>query len=120
MILESPTLGINEEASLESIGRIIPKLKGKENPYAILRVSELEYVQTLWTEDGYEVEFQEGSIDRHFVLSEYIEVEEVVKILGLYLTGENGWKEKHDVWRKNIRGFWGNLGYQIGKLLGRA
>jgi len=118
MKLEAPTLNVNEAARVESIARVIRELEGRENPYAILSANDLTYVQALWTGDGYVVEYQEGSIDRHFVLGVYLKSEEVEKIFGSFLSEDNDWKNEYRVWRKNIRGFWGNLGYQIGIFFG--
>ena len=118
MKLEAPTLNVNEAARVESIARVIRELEGRENPYAILSANDLTYVQALWTEDGYVVEYQEGSIDRHFVLGDYLKSEEVENFFGSFLSEDNDWKNEYIVWRKNIRGFWRNLGYQIGIFFG--
>jgi len=75
------------------------------------------YMQLLWTPEGFILEYQEGSIDRHYCSKDYLLSDVVESALIQYLNGEDGWRSDIGFYRKNIRGFWGNLGYQLGYFL---
>jgi len=118
MNLSAPTIDINSEASEELIKYAVPALKDRENPYVILSKEEATFMQTLWTKDGYVLEYQEGSVDNHFVSQEYLSSSEAVKALLSYLEERQEWKNKHKFYKKNFRDFFGSLGYVIGLFIG--
>jgi len=118
MKITSPTLNVNEKASESIIESIFLELPEKSDPYVILEISDLSYLQSVWTEDGFIVEFQIDSIDQHFVLNKVITYSQVVQLFILYFNGDEVWLGNYDYTRKNIRGFWGGLGYSIGNFVG--
>ena len=71
MQLISPALNINEEASCARIKECITHLSGMENSYLILERDDLSYMQILLTSKGYHLEYQDGSIDKHYQYSKH-------------------------------------------------
>ena len=118
MKLISPTIEINEIATANLISSAIESLQGKENPYLILEVNELTYAQILWVGSGYELEYQKGSIDQHFISISLLSAKEVTDALVAYLSGCENWAKGIEFEIKDIRGTAGRLGHTLGKLIG--
>ncbi len=119
MRLIAPTIEIDEIATANRIASAIVDLQGKENPYLILEVSELTYAQTLWVGSGYELEYQAGSIDQHFMAVSVLSEKEVTNALVAYLSAQDNWNNGIEFEVKNIRGTAGKLGFILGKMVGR-
>jgi hypothetical protein len=81
MLLECPSLGLHEEASLKSLSTAVVGLEGKENPFLILSVNPMTYMQALWTEDGYVLECQDGSVAEHYVAEKLLSTDAVNSVL---------------------------------------
>ena len=118
MNLSSYTLSIDEVATPKLIGEVISQLPNHEDPFATLAVDTYTYIQCLWTEDGFILEYQDGSIDRHYCSGDYLSSDAVIAALVQYHNNEDIWRTNIEFYRKNLRGFWGNLGYQIGCFIG--
>ena len=118
MNLSSYTLSIDEVASPKLIGEVIAQLPNREDPFAVLAIDKNTYMQCLWTEDGFVLEYQDGSIDRHYCSGDYLSSDTVNAAFVQYHNKENSWRTNIEFYRKNLRGFWGNLGYQIGYFIG--
>jgi hypothetical protein len=118
MKITSPTLNVNENASDSIIQKIFSDLPNKSDPYVILEVSDMSYLQSVWTEDGFIVEFQIDSIDQHFILNNALTSAQVVQLFTLYFKKDERWLADYEYTRKNLRGFWGGLGYSIGNFIG--
>ena len=119
MRLLAPTLEVDEIASIEQIDRVLNDLPGSENPYMILERSQLTYAQVLWVGSGYELEYQEGSIDQHFVSNEALSFEVVNTTLKGYLKNSASWNHGIEFRIKDIRGHSGRLGYWLGHVIGK-
>jgi hypothetical protein len=118
MKITSPTLNVSENATDSIIQSIFSELPEKSDPYVILEISDLSYLQSVWTEDGFIVEFQLDSIDQHFTLKKVLSYSQVVQLFTLYFNSDDDWLDNYEYTRKNIRGFWGGLGYSIGNFVG--
>ena len=66
MKLIIPTLNREVDATPEIIAEMIPVLEGKDDPFAILEQSDLTYIQTLWTPNEYDIEYQEQNLMHHY------------------------------------------------------
>lgn len=96
MIIESPALNLNADASIETITKALIKIRDKkQDAFLILSVSDLTYIQVEWTNEGYIVEYQEESTASHFVATELMSIDDVKSVLIEYLQGGNSWKSKH-------------------------
>ena len=118
MKITSPTLNIDENASDSIIQSIFSALPEKSDPYVILEVSDMSYLQSVWTENGFIVEFQIDSIDQHYIINNALTCDQVVQLFTLYFTSDDRWLGNYEYTRKNLRGFWGGLGYSIGNFVG--
>lgn len=114
-----PTLEKEENATKENIADLIPLLEGKDDPFLILEKDEMTYMQTLWTPDGYDLEYQEGSVLEHYRLAEFASQEDVIWALQSYLKGEPYWKTKFQFVKKDIATARFKLVYKVGAFFGK-
>jgi hypothetical protein len=120
MMIICPALNRNEEASEAAIAEIIPLLEKKSDPFLILERDEMKYMQVLWTEGGYDLEYQEGTILEHYRLSKLISKEDVIWALQSYLRDEVYWKTKFKFEKKEIATPAFKIGHKFGYLVGKA
>ena len=118
MKIISPALDLNEEATLVDIPKIIQSLEDKEDPFAILEQDELTYIQTLWTPNGYHLEYQEGDVNRHFQSTSPLSKEQVAYCFQSYFSSDQNWKSQIEFEQKIIRDTPFNLGRSIGQFFG--
>jgi hypothetical protein len=119
MKIKSPILNINEEATEDLVNKVIRALKSeKVGPFAILSSGELTYVQTVWTENGFVLEFQEGSTDRHYVVMHYLSVPKVQDIFCRFLNGDDSWKGSYPIKKKKVVSLFYKASYALGNFLG--
>ncbi|MEE8250588.1 MAG: hypothetical protein V3R24_02515 [Gemmatimonadales bacterium] len=109
MKLLAPTLEIEAGATPVLINEVFRKLPGQQDPFAILSRDELIYMQAVWNRDGFCLEYQEGSIDRHYWTKENISVEDAIWAFQEYFAGRDGWPQQFEFEKKDIRGFWRRL-----------
>lgn len=119
MHIESPTLQLNETASVSALSAAALALEGKEDPFLILSKTPTSYMQALWTDDGFVLEYQEDSIAKHYVANELLTAEAMRETLIQYLNGIDEWKHAHTFSNKNIAGLSWRIGYSLGFLTGR-
>jgi ribosomal protein S18 acetylase RimI-like enzyme len=105
-------------ASSEALRAVIPALAGQENPYAILSGSDpMTFMQALWTPTGHVVEYQEGSVGRHYrTVHRELSAEDVIAAFQSYASGESAWRTMFDYQRVEV----GSRGYHAGHAIGRA
>jgi hypothetical protein len=95
IILTADDLQVGMPATAEALHAIIPALAGQEDPFAILSpgAEDMTYMQTLWTPDGYLVEYQDGSLERHFcTVRADLSAEDVIAAFQSYAAGEGAWR----------------------------
>lgn len=67
--------------------------------FVILSKNDMAYIQAAigeGEEDGFILEYQDGSLDRHYVASNRdIPQEEILKAFLAYLTGDESWKSNY-------------------------
>ena len=117
MEIESPTLGINEAASVALIRSTIPNLKDRDDPFVILSSNEYTFMQALWTKDGYALEYQENDIDHHFESRFMLESDEIIQAFVEYLSGSQDWRDRTLFRKKRVRSMPNQFGFWIGRLL---
>lgn len=113
-----PSLGRNEEATPEGIAEIIPLLAGKDDPFAILEQSEFTYAQTLWTPNGYDLEYQEQNIMNHHRIKSLLPKAKLITVLQSYLSGDPNWNSGLEFSRKEVADLPTKVGYSIGQFFG--
>jgi len=114
----SPKLEIDEEATGELVESALSSLKGEVDSFAILSESEMSYVQALVTENGFIVQFQNGSIDQHYEFEIYLSRPQTISLFQAYLEKSPNWQGSLQYKKVNLRGFWGNLGLTLGRFIG--
>jgi len=118
MRIESPTLGLDERASEKTISCAVLDLKGKDDPFLILSRDSMTYMQTVWTADGFIIEYQDGSISEHYVGDDFLSADTVTVALTGYLNGNDKWRSICSFHNKGLAGPTWNFGYFFGRLVG--
>ena len=122
MQLESPHLKESVPATSDSISELIFRLVGAQDPFAIVAQSEKTFAQVLWTDAGFVLEYQTGSIDQHFrsERSDFT-VQEIVTILTAYVVDPSNWTQGIAFARMDVPApFSFRLGRILGKVLGHT
>jgi hypothetical protein len=114
-----PTLNKEEEATFLNIDEIIRLVENKEDPFVILDKDEMTYIQTLWTPNGYDLEYQDGSILEHYRLVELTKRDDVIWALQGYLKGEPYWRTRFKFEKKEIATRSYKTGNKIGSFFGK-
>ena len=78
MIIHAPTLDREEEATAENIAEIVRRLKGKDKPFAILRKTNMTFIQILWTSEGYILAYQENDIEHIYRAKELVSQKDTI------------------------------------------
>jgi hypothetical protein len=117
MKIISPTLNLEKEAPLDEVAGIIRELDGKADPFLILQHDDMTYMQTLWTPEGFCLEYQEGTTDRHYESKSLLDEETVISCLKAYLAGDSSWENITEFEQKVIRDIPFSLGRTIGRFI---
>jgi hypothetical protein len=111
------------DATSENVGEVIASLPQQKegDRFAILSKDPQTYVQTLSTADGFQLEYQDGSIAEHYHCTrEDLSAAEVIEVFRDYLAGDIFWKRRFPFECRDLRapsfraGFW--LGHLLGKI----
>jgi hypothetical protein len=78
LCLSTSTVEAIQHPSDAVIRGTLAALPSLEEPFAILETSPGTYVQAYWSEDGFELEFQEGTVDRHYRVARCLSRDEAV------------------------------------------
>lgn len=117
MKIEAPSLGVACEATEELISEVIPKLERLRDPLVILSSSDSTYIQALWTEDGFDLEYQDGSTEQRYLASSSLSASQVEHAFVNYLRGNSDWRGQYEFKRKVAEG---DPYYRAGRSLGRV
>ena len=64
---------------------------------SFLGQDQVTYVQTAGTkEDGYALEYQQGDLDHHYRISEWVSYDQVLSVFKRYAKGDETWKTEFD------------------------
>lgn len=118
MKLKLPNFDIEENATEALIETTISGLKEEPDSFVILETDEMNYIQALFTENGFIVQFQEGSIDKHYEFNTYLSRPQTISLFKSYLSGIDDWQGDIAYSKINLRGFIGQIGYAIGGFFG--
>jgi len=119
MIIHAPTLQREEEATAENIAEIVRLLQGNDRHFAILRKTNMTFMQTLWTPGGYILAYQEDDIMHIYRATEFLSQADVIWALQSYLQGEEGWKPKFYFEHKPIDNPIVKISYKLGTIAGK-
>ena len=119
MIIHAPILKRKEEATAENIAEIVRLLKGKDKAFAILRKTNMTFIQTLWIPGGYILAYQEDDIHHIYRARELVAQKDTIWALQSYLKGEEHWKSKFTFEHKTIDNPLVKISYQLGTIIGK-
>ena len=119
MIIHAPTLKREEEATAENVAEIVRRLKGKDKPFAILRQTNMTFIQILWTPEGYIVAYQENDFHHIYRAKELVSQKDTIWALQSYLKGEEHWKSKFNFEHKTIDNPIVRISYTLGTIVGK-
>ena len=120
MIIHAPTLKREEEATAENIAEIVRRIKGKDKPFAILKQTNMTFIQTLWTSEGYILAYQENDIEHIYRAKELVSQKDTIWALQSYLKGDESWKSKFDFEHKTIDNPLVKISYTLGTIIGKV
>jgi len=118
MKIIAPTLNLDKEATTDEVASIVSEIKSKPDPFLILEQDEMNYMQTLWTPDGFSLEFQEGNTDQHFISKHLLTEAQVISCLVDYMNDNTSWRETAEFEQKIIKDIPFNIGRSIGQFFG--
>ena len=119
MKLICPALGREEVATDSGIVEVVSILPKREDPFVILEKTEMNYMQVLWTPEGFHIEYQEDDIFHHFQVKTPISQEAAVWAMQSYLAGQVVWKDQFEFEKKEIATPSYKAGHKLGSILGR-
>jgi hypothetical protein len=90
--LQSPHLIKTIKGYPEIIPDILDVLVGRNDPFLVVERADQVYIQTLWTEDGFLLEYREGSEAEHYRASHRLSAADVAITIQGYLT-QGSWKD---------------------------
>jgi len=119
MIIHAPILHREKEATAENIAEIVRRLKGKDKPFAILKKTNMTFIQILWTPEGYILAYQENDIHHIYRAKELVSQGDTIWALQSYLKGEERWKSKFEFEHKTIDNPFVTMSYKLGTIAGK-
>jgi len=102
-MMSSPWLMKDQLAYTQIIPDLISALQKRNDPYLVVDGGKEKYIQTLWTKNGFILEYRDGCADRHFRATTYLQAETVSQAIIRYIDAKH-WKdgiEFHKVEIKN-------------------
>ena len=98
MILELESGNTIKDPKYEDFPSALRELESEKSLYAILESNSGEFIQTAGNKkDGYKIEYQEESIEKHYQLEGRFTLEQVIRIFQQYAKGDNSWKEDFEM-----------------------
>lgn len=94
MKIRCPALEREEPASVDNIAEIVAALHGREDAFAILEQDAMTYMQLSPCGEHYDLEYQEGSLDRHFCTTTPLRGIDAIGAMHAYLQGSSDWKTR--------------------------
>lgn len=94
MELEVEGEEIENNPGPDEIVKALSSLDGKNRSFAILSRTEFTYIQVSGSvKDGFSMEYQDGSLDKHYYCPGDMSLEVTVKAFISYARGENEWQK---------------------------
>ncbi len=120
MRIAAPTLNLDCEADEQTVLDALAQLENRTDPYVFLLRSELTYIQGLWSDRGYILEYQDGDVEQHLTSPKVLTLDEIQTVFLQYLAGDGAWKEQYDFEEKVIEvDPYERAGRTAGRLIGR-
>jgi hypothetical protein len=119
MKLLSPALSLDIEPTLADVKKALLDIQTvTQDPFVILQRTEMTYLQTTYSAEGYALECQFESTDKHFKAKATFSHEAIEKAFELYFKGDTSWKQGIEFERMNAsQPFIFRLGYFVGDIV---
>jgi hypothetical protein len=103
MKLISTSLSLNIEPSLADVNKAVLDIQNvKQYPFIILAHNKTNYLRTIYSKEGYVLEYQYGSAEERFRSKDNLNIDEISKALKLYLQRDILWKNGIEFEKINI------------------
>jgi hypothetical protein len=118
MKLIAPALSLDVEPALDDVKKALSDIQNvKEEPSVVLQRTEMTFLQTDYTPEGYRLKCQFESNDRRFTAKRTFTYDEIVHAFELYFKGDTAWKKGIEFELTNQSG---HAAFKIGFLIGNA
>ncbi len=119
MRLLSPALSLDSEPTLADVKKALADIQTvKQDPFIILAQNKMNYVQALYTNEGYFLKYQSGSTEERFRSKDALNQDTLVKAFELYFQGDVSWKNGIEFEKMNLsKPFVFRLGYYAGNFV---
>lgn len=120
MKIYAPVIGVEKEANIEIIASTLKGISNKKvDGFAILSTDDdLTYIQALWNKESFIVEFQEGSVAKHYRFDGLMSLSQATSLFESYISGSSSWNQGMSCRVVKTLGFWHGLGYSLGSFFG--
>lgn len=121
MYVESPHLPERTPATRATLEALIPGLIGAKDPFAIIdNGDQMIYAQVLWMPSGFSLDYQEGSLDRHYrTVRDDLAPDEVIAALCGYIDRSPSWRLGLEFKAVELRSPSYRAGRAVGRVVGR-
>ena len=122
MTIESPHLQQPIEATPDNIAEVVASLPQQEagERFAVLGNDPQVYMQALSTPQGFQLEYQDGSIAQHYHCTrEDLSEAEVIEVFRDYAAGDIFWKRRFQFECRDLRTPSFRAGFRVGQLFGK-
>lgn len=122
MKLFAPHRGEIQNPTRDLIATVISELPAapEGSQFAILESSEQTYIQTLFTQEGFVLQYQDGNTEHHFEsVRGNLTAGEVIEAFGAYLDRNPAWRFPFEWQQVEVRPLFYRMGHALGHLLGR-
>jgi hypothetical protein len=121
MRLLSPALTLDIEPTLEDVKKALSDIQtAPQDPFIILAHNKMNYLQALYMNKGYLLNYQSGSPEERFRSKDAVNQDTLFKAFELYLQGDASWKNGIEFEKKNSpKPVLFRLGYFAGKMVER-
>jgi hypothetical protein len=115
MIIYSPALDLDKEATEQDIESAVKSIQGLKDPFILIMKNEMNFAQVLWTEKGFIFEFQEISLANHYEAVAFLSADDAFMLLTEYFNNREEWKRQYTFRVKKVAG----ISWYLGRLWDR-
>lgn len=93
MKLETESGGTQSDPTAGDVAKALRELSADGNSYAILSRSAGDFVQALFRDGQYTVEYHDAASDEHFQGQSALNQQQLIELFELFRRGDAGWKQ---------------------------
>lgn len=92
MKIKCPALDIDDDCNVNLIHRIVKEIVDEEDSFFILERDDMIYIQAYYDGEGFILEYQEGSLDKHYISKKALTSNEIINVFLEYSNNSEAWK----------------------------